>query len=137
MRETTYRFAPHPAGGFLLGLRLPQLAGLVLTGALALGALHLGGLGGLALALGLVVLAIAVVLVPLHGQTLEQWAPVVIRFLLGRLGGAGRFRAQRAQLGHVVALPGGALDPRRAEEPWSFPAELADVELLEAELVRY
>ena len=76
-------------------------------------ALHLGGLGGLALALGLLARSpLAVLLVPLHGQTLEQWAPVVIRFLLGRLGGAGKFRSQRAQLGHVVALPGGALDPQ-------------------------
>ncbi len=47
-----YRFAPHPSGGFLLGLRIPQLVGFVLAGALALAALRLGGLGGLALALG-------------------------------------------------------------------------------------
>ncbi len=46
MSETTYRFAPHPAGGFLLGLRIPQLLGFILAGALALGALRLGGLGG-------------------------------------------------------------------------------------------
>ena len=53
MSETTYRFAPHPTGGFLLGLRIPQLLGFVITGALALGALRLGGLAGVALTLGL------------------------------------------------------------------------------------
>ena len=53
MGESSYRFAPHPSGGFLLGLRVPQLAGLILAGALALAALRVGGLGGLALALGL------------------------------------------------------------------------------------
>ena len=52
MGEARYRFAPHPSSGFLLGLRLPQLRGFILAGALALAALRLGGLGGLALALG-------------------------------------------------------------------------------------
>ncbi len=47
------------------------------------------------------------------------------------------FKAQRAQLGHVVTLPTGELDPQRPIESWSFPGELADLELLEGELVRY
>ena len=52
MEQTTYRFAPHPSRGVLLGLRTAQLVGLALAAALSLGALHLGGLAGLALALG-------------------------------------------------------------------------------------
>jgi hypothetical protein len=32
--ETTYRFAPHPSAGFILGLRIAQLAGLIVAGAL-------------------------------------------------------------------------------------------------------
>ena len=48
MTETTYRFAPHPGGGVLLGLRLPQLCGLALAAFGALGALRVGGAGGLA-----------------------------------------------------------------------------------------
>ncbi len=134
MSDTTYRFAPHPTGGFLLGLRIPQLLGFVITGALALGALRLGGLGGVALTLGLLALAAGVLLIPIRGHTVEQWAPVTVRFLLGRYGARARFHAQ---LGHVVTLPTGELDPQRPLEPWSVPAELADVELLEGELVRY
>ncbi|MFI5003825.1 MAG: SCO6880 family protein [Solirubrobacterales bacterium] len=137
MGERAYRFAPHPTGGFLLGLRIGQLLGFVLTGGLVLGALHLGGLGGLALTLGLLALAAGVLLIPIRGHTVEQWAPVAVRFLLGRYSARARFQSQRAQLGHVVTLPTGELDPQRPLEPWSLPAELADIELLEGELVRY
>ncbi len=137
MSETTYRFAPHPTGGFLLGLRVSQLLGFVLVGALALGALRLGGFGGLALALVLFAFAAGVLLVPVRGHTIEQWAPVTVRFVLGRYSTRARFRSQRAQLGHVVTLPTGELDPQRPLEPWSLPGELADLELLEGELVRY
>ncbi|MGH2864295.1 MAG: SCO6880 family protein [Solirubrobacteraceae bacterium] len=137
MGETSYRFAPHPSSGLLLGLRLAQLLGFILAGALALGALHLGGLGGLTLALGALALAAGILLVPVRGQTIEQWTPLVVRFLFARFGGRARFRSQRAQLGHVVALPSGELDPQRPGEPSSFPAELADLEFLEGELVRY
>ena len=137
MRETTYRFAPHPADGFLLGLRIPQLLGFVVAGALALALLRVGGLGALALALACLVLAACVLLVPVHGRTLEQWAPLTVRFLLGRYGSRSRFHAQRAQLGHLVALPAGGLDPQPPEAPWSLPAELADLEFLEARLAQY
>jgi hypothetical protein len=135
--ETTYRFAPHPADGFLLGLRIPQLVGFVLAGALALALLRLGGLGALALAVLCLALAAGVLLVPVHGHTLEQWAPVAARFLLGRYGSRSHFYAQRAQLGHLVMLPAGGLDPQPPEAPWALPAELADLEFLEAELAQY
>src|SRR5271166_3502009 len=137
MGETSYRFAPHPSSGLLLGLRIPQLLGFVLAGALALAALRLGGLGGLALALGLLALAASVLLVPLRGRTIEQWAPVSVRFLFARYSSRGRFLSQRAQLGHVVSLPTGELDPQRPAEPWSLPAELADLEFLEGQLAQY
>jgi hypothetical protein len=137
MSETTYRFAPHPTRGFLLGLRIPQLVGFILAGVLALGALHVGGVGGLALALLSFALAAGVLLVAVRGRTVEQWAPLVVRFLLGRYSARARFRSQRAQLGHVVTLPTGELDPQRPQTPSSLPAELADLELLEGELVRY
>ena len=95
------------------------------------------GSAGVALALGLLALAASVLLIPIRGHTIEQWAPVAVRFLLGRYSARARFQAQRAQLGHVVTLPTGELDPQRPLEPWSLPAELADLELLEGELVRY
>ena len=133
MTETTYRFAPHPGGGFLLGLRLAQLCGFILAGLGALGALRLGGVGGLALALAILAVAAGLVLIPVRGQTLEQWAPVSVRFLLGRFSGASRFRAQRAQLGHLVALPNGSLDPQPAQPPQGRPGELAELEFLEVD----
>lgn len=137
MAETTYRFAPHPSSGFLLGLRIPQLVGLILAGALALRTLRIGGLGGLAFALLCLMVATGLLLVPVHGHTVEQWTPVMARFLIDRYRTGGRFHAQRAQLGHLVTLPTGQLDPQRPGEPWSFPAELAALEFLEAGLTRY
>lgn len=137
MAERSYRFAPHPASGFLLGLRVAQLTGFVLAGVLALLLLRMGGLGGLALALCCLALAAGVLLIPVYGQTLEQWTPLVLRFLLSRLSGRGRFAAQRAQLGHLVRLPEGGLDPQRPREPQSLPGELAGLEFLQAGLARY
>ena len=102
MGESSYRLAPHPSSGFLLGLRVAQLGGLVLAGGLALAALRVGGLGGLALALGLLALAAGVLLVPVRGRTVEQWTPVTARFMLARysrrsmfLGSAGAARPRR------------------------------------------
>ncbi len=105
--ETTYRFAPHPSGGFMLGLRIPQLVGLIVAGAIALASLSAGGLGALPLAIASLGSSASVVLVPVRGHTLEQWAPLV-RF--SGPGAPSRASApQAAQVGHVVALP-----PRRA-----------------------
>jgi hypothetical protein len=137
VNETTYRFAPHPGGGFILGLRVPQLCGLILGGVGALVALRTGGIVALILAVAIITAAAGVVLIPLRGQTVEQWAPTSVRFLLGRFSGATRFRSQRAQLGHLVELPHGDLDPKPAGEPDARPSELADVELLEVAMSRY
>jgi hypothetical protein len=137
MGETSYRFAPHPSSGFLLGLRIPQLIGFAITGALALASLRLGGFGGLALALGLLAVSSGVLLVPARSHTLEEWAPVMVRFLLARWSRRTRFESQRAQLGHIVALPIGELNPQRPIEPSSLPAELSELEFLEGELSQY
>jgi len=136
-QESAYRFAPHPSSGFLLGLRIPQLVGFILTGAVVLMLLRLGGLGALLLALLCLGVAGGVLLVPVRGRTPEQWAPVIVRFLLARYSSNSRFLAQRAQLGHIVTLPTGALDPQRPRESWALPAELADLEFLEVALVEY
>jgi Putative type VII ESX secretion system translocon, EccE len=133
--ETTYRFAPHPSAGFVLGLRVPQLAGLIAAGALALAALRAGGLGALVLAIAVAAAAAGLVMVPVRGQTVDQWAPVVIRFLAGR--GRSRFRARAGLLGHVVSVPTGGLDPQPVAPPEDRPAELSDIELLECELSAY
>ena len=133
--ETTYRFAPHPSAGFILGLRIPQLIGLVVAGALALVSLRTGGFGGFALAIAVAGLVASLVMVPVRGQTVEQWAPILVRFLMGR--GQSRFRAQTALVGHVVRLPSGQLDPQPVEPPHHRPSEIGDIELLECELSAY
>lgn len=134
-RETTYRFAPHPAGGFILGLRIPQLLALISAGALALAALRLGGAQGLLIAVAIIATAAALVLTPIRGQTVEQWTPVLISYLSRRK--TAQFRAQAAAAGHLVTLPSGDLDPQPVSDPESCPAELADLELLECELSAY
>ena len=137
MSERSYRFAPHPSSGFLLGLRIAQLLGLHprrrarARGAAARRARRAGARAGV------LALAASVLLVPLRGRTIEQWAPVTVRFLFARHSSRGRFLSQRAQLGHVVTLPTGELDPQRPAEPWSLPAELADLEFLEGQLAQY
>jgi hypothetical protein len=133
--ETTYRFAPHPSSGFILGLRIPQIVGFVFAGALALAALKSGGLGALLIAVTIVVVGAFVLVVPVRGHTAEQWTPVVARFLMGRR--RARYRSRAAIAGHVVPLRSGGLDPAPVEPPQAFPAELGDVELLECELTEY
>lgn len=137
MAERSYRFAPHPSGGFLVGLRIPQLVGFVVAGVLALALLRLSGLGGLALALLCLACAAGVLLVPFRGQTLEQWTPRAITFAVAHISRRSRFDTQRAQLGHVVSLPAGGLDPQTPEVPWALPAELAGLSFLQAGLSRY
>ena len=137
MSEASFRFAPHPSGGLLLGLRLPQLVGVVVAGVLVLAGLHLGGLAGLALATGVLGLGVFILLVSVRGRTLEQWAPIFLGFAIARQSGRTRFRSQRAQLGHLVALPDGPLEPLAPAPGSSWPGELAGLEFLEGELVQY
>ena len=59
------------------------------------------------------------------------------RFALAHQRGRTRFRSSRAQLGHLVALPDGALQPREPAPAWSLPGELAGLEFLEGELAQY
>ena len=137
MSETTYRFGPLERGGFMLGLRISQLVGFVIAGLIGLGFLNSGGLGGLLLALAVLAGAAGVLLVAVRGHTLEEWAPLTVRFLVGRWSRRARFRAQLGQVGHVVSVPDGGLEPQRPDEPRSVPAELAGLEYLEGELSRY
>lgn len=139
-RGTTYRFGPLERGGFMLGLRVPQLVGFVIAGAIGIGFLNLGGFGGLFLAFVVLGFAAMVLMVPLRGHTLEEWAPLTVRFLVGRWSKQTRFRAQLGQVGHVLGIPEGGLEPEEPEEPEdpkSSPSELAGIELLEGEMVAY
>src|SRR3954452_19460023 len=111
--ETTYRYGPLERGGVMLGLRVPQLVGFVVAGMIGLGFLNRGHLVGLLLAVGTIAVAAGVLLVPVRGHTVEEWTPLTIRFLVGRFSRRARFRAQLAQVGHVVRVPEGGLRPER------------------------
>jgi len=134
---TTYRFGPLERMGFMLGLRIPQLAGMVLAMVIGLAFLNSGGLRGLLGAIVVVAGACGVFLVSVRGHTLEEWAPLAVRFLLGRLRQRTRFRAQLGQVGHLVSVPEGGLTPEQPDEPRALPSELAKVEYLEGALVQY
>jgi len=132
-----YRFGPLERMGFMLGLRLPQIGGMVVALLIGLAFLNAGGFSGLVVAFVIVAVAAAVLLVPVRGHTVEEWAPLTIRFLLGRFSGRARFRAQLGQVGHLVGVPEGGLEPETPSEPKALPAELAKLEFLEGELAYY
>ncbi len=136
-QETTYRFGPLERMGFMLGLRVAQLAGMVVALLIGLMLLNSGGLGGLLAAVAVLAAAAGVFLVSVRGHTLEEWAPLTARFLIGRWSRRARFRAQLGQVGHLVAVPDGGLDPEAPGEPKALPAELATLEFLEGELARF
>ena len=135
--EATYRFGPLERAGFMLGLRIPQLVGFILAGLVALGFLNAGGVRGLLSAIAVMALAAAILVVPIHGHTLEEWAPLTVRFLAGRCSRQTRFRAQLAAVGHLVDVPDGGLEPQPPGEPKSLPKELVGVEYLEGRLAEY
>ena len=135
---TAYRFGPLERMGFMLGLRVPQLLGMIVSLVIALVFLNNpGGFVGLMIALAVVAAGAGIFLKTIRSHTLEEWAPLTVRFLVGRFFGRARFRAQLAQVGHVVDVPDGGLEPETPDEPKALPAELATIEFLEGELVAY
>ena len=73
--------------------------------------------GGIAVAAVLLGLAAAVVMAPVHGRTLTQWAPLTLHYGLGRLRGRTDFRAKAPLQG-------------RPGEPLWLPAELGDLQIV-------
>lgn len=136
-QETTYRFGPLERMGFMLGLRIPQLVGMVAALLIGLAFLKTGGMAGLLAAIAVVAAASGVLLVAVRGHTVEEWAPLTVRFLVGHYSRRARFRAQLGEVGHVVGVPEGGLEPQTPAEPKALPAELAGLEFLEGELVQY
>jgi hypothetical protein len=136
-QDMTYRFGPLERMGFMLGLRVAQLAGMIAALFVGLVLLNSGGVGGVLAAAAVVGVGSCVFLVTVCGQTVEEWAPLTVRFLVGRVSGRARFRAQLGQVGHLVGVPEGGLDPQRPDEPRALPAELAMLEFLEGELAQF
>ncbi len=129
-REIFYRFGPHPHGGWLLGFRLPQLVGFFVAGLVGIGLLKTGGFESLLLVGADVTLAALLLVVRIQGHTVEEWAPLAIRYALARSRGRHRFRSQLPLLGHRAQLPDSpGLQPEPPLPASSLPAELADLEL--------
>jgi hypothetical protein len=136
--EVRYRFGPHPHGGFILGFRLAQLGGFIVAGAIGIALMSVGGFLAILLIALDALLAIGVLVISWHGHTLEEWAPLCLRFLVGEVSGRHRFRSAKPLMGHASRLSGGrALDPQPVHVPVSLPAEIADLELLEGQLPRH
>ncbi len=138
MESRRYRFGPHPQAGWILGLRSSQVAGVVVAGVFAIALLRIGGIVSLLLVAGEAALAVCVVGVRFAGHTALEWVPVVARFSFARTSGQARWRSEQARMGHVARLPEGReLDPQEVSPPVSLPAELSELELLEARLPRF
>lgn len=82
---TRYRFGPLARRGLIAGFRGGQLAAMAAALLVGVGILRwTPSAGGLAAAVGAVVLGGAVATWPLSGRTAEEWAPDAFRFLAGR-----------------------------------------------------
>ena len=138
MEPRRYRFGPHPHAGWILGLRGSQVAGVAVAGVFAIALLRVGGLLSVALVGAEVALAGCIIGVRFAGHTVLEWVPVSARFAVGRSAARTRWRSAQSSMGHVTRLseqPG--LDPRDVAPPVSLPAELSELELLEARLPRF
>jgi Putative type VII ESX secretion system translocon, EccE len=122
-----YRFGPLEQRGALGPLRFGQVAILALGAALALAALYVSrDWLGMGVALALLGAAGAVVLAPVEGRTVEEWAPLAIRWgLRGKDEKRGYRSASPAAGAHVDA-------EGEARHEFSLPPELDGLALLEA-----
>ena len=121
-----YRFGPLEQGGALGPLRIGQVAILAAAAALALAALYLWrDWLGMGIALVILAAAAAVVLTPVEGRTLEEWAPLALRWVL---------RTSEQKRGYRSASPGAGAQVGRGGEmvhQLSLPEELAGLSMLE------
>lgn len=139
-----YRFGPLERRGLVGGLRTGQVA--VIATALALVIVLLQVSRSTSMVLAVLVLGLAttgVCFAPVAGRTPEEWAPVLIRWVLGGGRRGRRFRSaapSAGRHGHTGVPPsrnrGGPEHGRTDEipEPARVPAELAGIELLAAPL---
>jgi hypothetical protein len=124
----TYRFGPVERGGFLGPVRAGQAA-IMLAGALA-GLVLLGSSPSplrAAGAVALVALAVGVTTVSVGGGTIEQWLPVVTRWLLRRVSGTHAYRSAVPTAG-VIA--GDSEDALARIQPLPLPTALKGVRLV-------
>jgi len=120
-----YRFGPLEQRSLVGGLRTGQVAVLAagaLVGLLSLYAL--GGIPGIVLTLSVLLLAAAAIFIPLSGRTIDEWAPVVLRWYSRHRKAEGGFRSASPGAGVRLGEDG------EAEYVPSLPVELEGLDLL-------
>lgn len=126
MNARRYRFGPLEQRAVVGPLRGGQVAVVAGAAVLALAALYLfRGWIGMGLALAVLGGAAALIYLPVEGRTSEEWAPVVLRWLL---------RDSEKKRGFRSAAPSGGvrlLDDGEAVFETSLPAELSGLRMLE------
>jgi len=86
-----FRFGPRDRSGLIAGARTAQVA--VVAGALVLSVVVLRALRGPVrgvVAVSIVLVAVGSVTWPVNGRTLDEWVPVVVRFVVARFLGEHR-----------------------------------------------
>ncbi len=127
---TTYRFGPIERRGILGPVRGGQAAVLLAGGLTAIALLDQSPTaGGALLATVSLAAAFLVAIAPLGSRTLEEWAPVAIRFVVRRFAGRARFRSSLPVTG-IRVRPGAAAHNQTAPV---IPRVLRDVRILTAE----
>lgn len=122
-----YRFGPIERRPLVGPLRAGQFVVLAIGAAFGLAALYVfRDLVGMLTALVLLAGSTLVVALPIDGRTIEEWAPVLIRWLPRRRRATDGFRSASAEDGTKVGADGGG------RHELSLPAELAGLEILAA-----
>ncbi len=128
--RVSYRFGPLEHRGLLGALSAGRLAVLAIGVVGAITVLDrsptAGGLIGAMLALGL---AAAAAYAPLHGRTLQEWAPIATWFELRRLRGRRRFASQAPTAG-AIGDGVGTRGARLRDAPPDVPAQLRGVRIV-------
>jgi len=122
--EPRYVFGPLDRRALLLGLRGSQVA--VLGAALLVVLAVMAGVSAPAnvpVAFAVAAVAALVCFLPVADRTLEEWAPVTLRWASQRLSGGHRFQSKAPSLGHSSA----------GEATADLPATLQGIEILAAE----
>jgi hypothetical protein len=101
-----YRFGLLERRGIIGGLRKAQAALLGVGLVVGVVALRLApnGINAL-LAGGALALTALIAFVPIQGRSLEEWAPVVVRYLWRRVTGRDACRSPAPQLGALARIP--------------------------------
>lgn len=118
---TTVKFSRLSRRGVLLGLSVPRLVAAALGVAVFVVALFAGGADAALAAAPAWLAAVALALVPVAGQHLADWLPLIAVWWMRRARGQTRYRARigKPRPAGTLALPGDAAALRQYHDPES------------------